>query len=80
MLFLQTEQCGLGGPGASGQLGDGTNVTSRKLPAKVKDPSGTGVLSNVTAIAGGHNASAYALLSDGKVVSWGKKRSRTAWK
>gem|GEM_PF-2254638 len=64
------------GGNAYGQLGDGT--TSRRLtPVQVKDPSGTGYLSGVTAIAAGPGgAHALALGPGGIVWAWGRNDYR----
>ncbi len=52
-----------------GQLGDNT-VTYRTGPVDVKDSAGTGLLTNVTALALGRYHSC-ALLADGTVKCWG---------
>ncbi|MEK7216667.1 MAG: RCC1 repeat-containing protein, partial [Chloroflexota bacterium] len=57
------------GKNNSGQLGNNT-TTSTPTPVQVVGFGGTGVLSNVTAIAAGWSSS-LALLSDGTVVTWG---------
>ncbi|MFD0901348.1 RCC1-like domain-containing protein [Actinomadura sediminis] len=58
------------GNNSNGQLGDGTSKP-RSLPAPVHAPDGaTGELRGVTRIAAAGNLSV-ALLSDGRVVTWG---------
>lgn len=57
------------GYNANGQLGDGT-TTFRHTPVHVVGPGGTGILTNVVAIAAGANAG-YAVKGDGTVWSWG---------
>ena len=52
-----------------GQLGNGTTVHS-EYPVKVKNPSGTGDLTGITAIVASGNHS-YALAGDGSVYAWG---------
>jgi len=53
----------------AGQLGNGT-TTNQSLPVQVKDPSGTGFLTDVVAIATASGAG-LALLSDATVRAWG---------
>lgn len=57
------------GANGSGQLGNGT-TTGSTTPVQVKNPSGTGVLTGVVAIAAG-GVHSMALLEDGSVVAWG---------
>ena len=57
------------GYNANGQLGDNT-TTNRLVPVQVKGPGGSGVLSNIIAIAAGGNHS-LALRADGTVWAWG---------
>lgn len=52
-----------------GQLGNGT-TTNSYTPVQVKDPSGTGFLTGIVAIASGYQHVA-ALRSDGAVFAWG---------
>ena len=52
-----------------GQLGNGNNTDSN-VPVQVKDPSGTGFLTGITAIAGNGDYS-MALKNDGTVWTWG---------
>lgn len=53
-----------------GQLGDGTTI-DRQVPVRVVSPDGTGLLSNIKAIAAGENVSV-ALTNDGYVYTWGE--------
>lgn len=55
-----------------GQLGDGT-TTSKFTPIRVKGMNGSGLLTDVVAIAGGSHHSA-VLKSDGTVWSWGQNQ------
>jgi alpha-tubulin suppressor-like RCC1 family protein len=57
------------GLNGQGRLGDGTIINST-LPVRVRDPSGSGFLSEVSAIAEGWNFSV-ALRADGTVWAWG---------
>ena len=57
------------GANVKGQLGDNTLVTS-STPLQVKDPTGTGNITGIIAIAAG-NTSSVALKSDGTVWTWG---------
>ena len=57
------------GDNGSGQLGDNT-TTTRKTPVLVPGAGGTGLLSNVVAVAAGRNFS-FALAADGAVWAWG---------
>ena len=57
----------------SGNLGDGTNV-GRFTPAQVKDASGLGYLTGVTAISAGWEHS-LALRGDGTIWGWGRNGS-----
>ena len=52
-----------------GQLGDGSNASS-SVPVQVRDPSGTGFLADVVAVAAAASYS-MALRSDGSVWTWG---------
>ena len=56
-----------------GQLGDGTTA-DRHLPVLVLSPLGTGLLSDIIAIAAG-NASSVALRADGTVWTWGSNEN-----
>jgi alpha-tubulin suppressor-like RCC1 family protein len=61
------------GSNPNGQLGDGT-IINHYLPAKVKDPTGTGYLTGVTAIstlALDSDIVSLALKGDGTVWGWG---------
>ena len=53
-----------------GSLGDGTYIDS-SVPVQVKDPSGTGYLTGIVAIASRGNCFSLALKSDGTVYAWG---------
>ena len=57
------------GSNAYGQLGDGSTMSSN-VPVGVLDPDGLSYLSDVIAIAAGHNYT-IALKNDGTVWSWG---------
>ena len=63
------------GEGQYGRLGDGrddvyNDKTDQLLPAYVKDPSGTGRLTGVSAVRGGWVFS-LAIMSSGEVTAWG---------
>lgn len=63
------------GQNSNGQLGQGARTASTNPPTLravlVKDPSGTGILSNIARIsAGGHHA--LAVDRNGKMFSWGR--------
>ena len=57
------------GTNGNGQLGDGT-TTQRNLPVQVKDATGAGYLTGITAITGGSGHS-MALDNTGAVWAWG---------
>jgi alpha-tubulin suppressor-like RCC1 family protein len=54
----------------TGQLGDGTRFNYRSTPALVVGPGGSGVLTDVVAVAAGY-AHSVALKADGTVWTWG---------
>ncbi|MCD1260358.1 S-layer homology domain-containing protein [Paenibacillus athensensis] len=63
------------GSNYAGQLGDGTATNTdwnrkSKVPVRVKDPAGTGFLSNVTEVATGFLFT-LAKTSDGQLYAWG---------
>jgi alpha-tubulin suppressor-like RCC1 family protein len=62
------------GTNSEGQLGNGSVGTSYRFPARVKDESGTGFLTNAASVAAGPGHS-LAVMKDGTLRAWGSNDS-----